>query len=70
MHRRAILLSAWLARSAAPNLALQFADLQRVPEGLRITIRRSKTDPDDAGASIAIPEGRRLRSKALPWSLA
>lgn len=46
-------------------VALQVADLQRVPEGLRMTIRRSKTDQDGAGATIAIPEGRRLRPKAL-----
>ena len=39
--------------------------LERVPEGLRVTIRRSKTDQDAAGATIAIPEGRRLRPRAL-----
>jgi len=46
-------------------VALRFADLERVPEGLRVIIRRSKTDQDGAGAVIAIPEGRRLRPKAL-----
>ena len=46
-------------------VALRFADLALVPEGLRVTIRRSKTDQDGAGATIAIPEGRRLRPKAL-----
>ena len=46
-------------------VALRFTDLERVPEGLRVTIRRSKTDQDGAGATIAIPEGRRLRPKAL-----
>ncbi len=46
-------------------VALRFADIERVPEGLRVTIRRSKTDQDGAGATIAIPEGRRLRPKAL-----
>jgi len=46
-------------------VALRFSDLERVPEGLRVTIRRSKTDQDAAGAIIAIPEGRRLRPKAL-----
>ncbi len=46
-------------------VALQVADLQHVPEGLRVTIRRSKTDQDGAGVTIAIPEGRRLRPKAL-----
>ncbi|MGI4953303.1 MAG: site-specific integrase [Janthinobacterium lividum] len=46
-------------------VALRLADLEQVPEGLRVTIRRSKTDQDGAGATIAIPEGRRLRPKAL-----
>ncbi len=46
-------------------VALRLADLERVPEGLRVTVRRSKTDQDGAGATIAIPEGRRLRPKAL-----
>ena len=46
-------------------VALRLADLERVPEGLRVTLRRSKTDQDGAGATIAIPEGRRLRPKAL-----
>ncbi len=46
-------------------VALRLADVERVPEGLRVTIRRSKTDQDGAGATIAIPEGRRLRPKAL-----
>jgi integrase len=46
-------------------VALQFGDLQRVPEGLRVTIRRSKTDQDGAGVTVAIPEGRRLWPKAL-----
>ncbi len=46
-------------------VALRLADIERVPEGLRVTIRRSKTDQDAAGATIAIPEGRRLRPRAL-----
>jgi len=46
-------------------VALQWGDLKRVPEGLRLTIRRGKTDQEGAGATIAIPEGRRLRPKAL-----
>lgn len=45
-------------------VALDVADVQRVPEGLRVTIRRSKTDQEGAGAVIAIPEGRRLRPVA------
>jgi site-specific recombinase XerD len=46
-------------------VALDRADLRRVPEGLRVTIRRSKTDQDGRGAEIAVPEGRRLRPVAL-----
>ena len=46
-------------------VALRFTDLEWVEEGLRVSIRRSKTDQDGAGATVAIPEGRRLRPKAL-----
>jgi len=41
--------------------ALDVADLVRAPEGLRVTIRRSKTDQEGAGATIAVPAGRRLK---------
>jgi len=41
--------------------ALDVADLLRVPEGLRVTIRRSKTDQEGVGATIAVPTGRRLK---------
>jgi site-specific recombinase XerD len=46
-------------------VALDRADLRRVPEGLRVTIRRSKTDQEARGAEIAVPDGRRLRPVAL-----
>ncbi len=36
-----------------------------VDKGLRVTIRRSKTDQDGSGVVIAIPEGRRIRPAAL-----
>ena len=36
-------------------------DVVRAPEGLRVTIRRSKGDQEGAGATIAIPAGRRLK---------
>jgi len=32
-----------------------------VPDGLRVLIRRSKTDQEGAGQEIAIPRGYRLR---------
>ncbi len=41
--------------------ALDISDLVRAPEGLRVTIRRSKTDQEGAGATIAVPAGRRLK---------
>ncbi len=46
-------------------VALQRADVEWVQEGLRVTIRRGKTDQEGAGATIAIPEGRRLRPRML-----
>ena len=41
--------------------ALDVSDVARAPEGLRVTIRRSKSDQEGAGAVIAIPAGRRLK---------
>ena len=41
--------------------ALDVSDIVRAPEGLRVTIRRSKGDQEGAGAAIAIPAGRRLK---------
>ena len=42
-------------------LALEVADLLEVPDGLRVTIRHSKTDPEGEGQAIALPRGTRLR---------
>jgi site-specific recombinase XerD len=42
-------------------VALEVADLTEAPDGLRIRIRRSKTDQEAEGAEIAIPRGYRLR---------
>jgi site-specific recombinase XerD len=42
-------------------VALEVADLSEVPDGLRVRIRRSKTDQEGEGAEIAIPRGYRLR---------
>ena len=41
--------------------ALDVSDVVAAPEGLRVTIRRSKSDQEGAGATIAIPAGRRLK---------
>ena len=46
-------------------VALRLSDVEWVKEGLRVTIQRSKTDQDGAGATIAILEGRRLRPKVM-----
>jgi len=46
-------------------VALRVEDLQRVTEGLRLRIRRSKTDQDGAGQVVAVPNGKRLRPVAL-----
>ena len=46
-------------------VALTLDDIELVPQGLKVTIRGSKTDQERAGAVIAIPEGRRIRPKAL-----
>lgn len=46
-------------------VALDVDDLQEVAEGLRVRIRRSKTDQEGAGHEIAVPHGRHLRPVAL-----
>ena len=43
-------------------VALTVADLEEMTDGLRVTIRRSKTDQDGSGVTIAIPHGARLRA--------
>jgi integrase len=42
-------------------VALEVADLTETPDGLRVLIRRSKTDQEAQGAEIAIPRGAKLR---------
>jgi len=59
----AIGMAAALRRSEL--VALTFTDVRFVPEGLRIFIARSKTDQAGQGVWIAIPEGNRIRPKAL-----
>ena len=57
-------------------VAINFSDLERVREGVVLTIRRSKTDPDGMGRKIGIPFGRtihcplgRLRFGSTPRGL-
>ena len=49
-----------LAARRSELVALDVADLAWAPQGLRVTIRRSKTDQEGGGAVVAVPEGRRL----------
>lgn len=42
-------------------VALRVSDLDRVPDGLRVTIRSSKTDQEGVGEVIAILRGSKLR---------
>ena len=49
-----------LAARRSELVALDMADLTWEPKGLRVTIRRSKTDQESEGAVVAVPEGRRL----------
>ncbi|WP_246693792.1 site-specific integrase [Methylobacterium sp. WL18] len=46
-------------------VALDVADLVEDPEGLRVRVRRSKTDQEGRGLEKAIPHGRFIRPVAL-----
>ncbi|GEL44565.1 integrase [Methylorubrum extorquens] len=48
-------------------VALDVADLVEHADGLRVTVRRSKTDQIGAGIDKAIPHGRFIRPVALLW---
>ena len=52
-------LAAALRRSEL--VALQLADLELVREGLKLTIRHSKTDQEGGGQVIAVPSGKTLK---------
>jgi site-specific recombinase XerD len=55
--RAIILLGFALAARRSELVALDVADLEECPEGLRVTIRRSKTDQEGAGAVVAVCRG-------------
>lgn len=55
-------LAAALRRSEL--VALQLADLELVRDGLKLTIRHSKTDQEGEGQVIAVPSGKVLRPGA------
>ena len=46
-------------------VALEVGDLQIGHDGLRLTVRRGKTDQEGAGAVIAVPAGRRIEPVRL-----
>jgi site-specific recombinase XerC len=54
---RALLLIGFAGAFRRSELALNVEDLEETAEGLRITIRRSKTDQEGHGHVIAIPRG-------------
>jgi hypothetical protein len=43
-------------------VSLDWEDIKEVPEGLAITVRRSKADQEDAGRLVGIPYGSTLES--------
>jgi integrase len=45
-------------------VALQVSDLEEVPDGYRVTIRRSKRDQEGQGHEIVVPRGLRIRPVA------
>jgi integrase len=56
---RAVLLLGFASAMRRSELvALQVEDIERKEDGLLLTIRRSKTDQDGAGVTIAIPRGQ------------
>lgn len=59
-----------LAARRSELVALDVADLTWEPNGLRVRIRRSKTDQEGQGATVAVPEGRRLTPPHPPAGLA
>lgn len=60
LRDRALLLTGFAGGFRRSELvALRVEDLETVPGGLLVRIRKSKTDPDGAGQTIGIPHGRR-----------
>jgi site-specific recombinase XerD len=62
LRDRALLLMGFAAALRRSELvALDAGDIETCDEGIRLHIRRSKTDVEGVGATIAIPTGHRLR---------
>lgn len=59
---RALLLLGFAAALRRSELvALQVSDLERMPEGIIVHIRRSKTDQEGEGHQVAVPRGSKLK---------
>lgn len=58
--RALLLLGFACALRRSELVALQAADLERSSEGLRVTIRRSKTDQEGQGQTVGVPLGGKL----------
>ncbi|UYW25893.1 tyrosine-type recombinase/integrase [Methylorubrum extorquens] len=59
---RALLLIGFAAALRRSELvALDVTDLERVPDGIIVHVRRSKTDQDGHGQEIAVPRGGKLK---------
>ena len=54
-----------LAARRSELVALTVADLAFEDKGVRVTIRKSKTDQEGDGAVVAVPDGRRLKPVSL-----
>ena len=62
LRDRALLLLGFAGAFRRSELvALTLADIEKTPEGIRVTIRQSKTDQEGKGETIAIPNGTRFR---------
>ena len=54
-----------LAARRSELVALTIADLTFEAKGVRVLIRRSKTDQEGEGATVAVPDGRRVKPVTL-----
>ena len=58
LRDRAVLLLGFAGAFRRAELAaLNVSDLEFLPEGVRVAVRRSKTDPEGMGPTVAIPRG-------------
>jgi integrase len=56
-----LLLGFAVALRRSDLVALEVADLERMPEGILVHIRRSKTDQEGEGHKVAVPRGSQLK---------